>query len=650
MKRILVTGGAGVIGMELVPKLLERGYTVWVGDLKPKPAHFDERVLYRQGDLNTLSVEEANAFAPDVVMHLAATFERSVETPGFWGENFRHNVSLSHHIMTVAQKIETLKRVVFASSYLIYEPDLYQFDTVPEVPRTLTETDPIEPRNLTGMAKLSHEIELRFLAEQEQTHFSIACIRIFRGYGRNSRDVISRWTRALLAGEGIDVYNPEGMFDYLYARDSAEGLIRAAEQTRLTGIVNLGTGRSRKVSDVINVLRSHFPDMQVTEHARVPPVERSQADLTRWSAQINWRPEIELEQAIAEIIEFERARKEAADDAQPPLPSVLVTSASAKIPLLGALRDALNKLGSPGSLWAGDVDAEVLARHVADHFWLMPRLDELNLAEFIKACHHRGIGTIIPTRDGELAFWASQAHTLGSHGIAVIVSPEQSVGRCLDKLAFAQFGKAQGLPFIPAALTMDGLGEPSASSGRFTVKERYGAGSFSLGMNLSGNEAIEHASKLNEPLFQPFVVGRECSVDAWMDNTGLPKGVVMRWRDKVVNGESQVTTTFSDDALERLFVTILQSLDLRGPAVLQAIVDEQGQVHVIECNSRFGGASTTAIAAGLDSFYWSLLERQGVNLAQYPFARTSGEIRQVRMPCDSLQRLSAEQVDEGENR
>ena len=55
---------------------------------------------------------------------------------------------------------------------------------------------------------------------------------------------------------------------------------------------------------------------------------------------------------------------------------------------------------------------------------------------------------------------------------------------------------------------------------------------------------------------------------------------------------------------------------------------------MIECNARFGGASTTGIAAGVDSLFWSLLEARGVDVGDYPFIRIAGEIRQVRVPSD----------------
>src|SRR6266536_3725267 len=230
-KRIFVSGAAGVIGTEMVPRLVRRGYTVLAGDLKSRPAAFPAEVQYRPGDLNDMTAAELAAFGPDTFIHLAATFERSTETYGFWEENFRHNARLSHHLMSLAKDMENLRRVVFASSYLIYDPALYQFEQPPAAPVSLRETDPIMPRNLTGMAKLAHEMELRHL--QGFCRFSTACARIFRGYGRNSRCVISRWIRAAQKSEPITVYRPEGWFDYIYAADTAEGLIRLAENEQV---------------------------------------------------------------------------------------------------------------------------------------------------------------------------------------------------------------------------------------------------------------------------------------------------------------------------------------------------------------------------------------------------------------------------------
>lgn len=630
--RVLVTGGAGVIGMELVPILVALGADVLVGDFKAQPVEFGGTVRYRQGDLNDLTAAELLGFDPEVVIHLAATFERSTETPGFWDENFRNNVILSHHIMTLARNCQRLKRVVFASSYLIYDPSLYQFDAPQLSPRSLAEDDMIRPRNLTGMAKLAHEQELQFLAGFAECQFSTLCVRIFRGYGRRSRDVISRWIRSLLKGESITVYSPEGYFDYVYAADSAEGLVRLAMCEKATGIVNLGTGQSRRVADVVQILQAQFPLAVIEEVKADELFEASQACTLKLQALIDWKPSRTLETTIPEIIYFEREQSQrplATVVTRAPLRSILVTSASRKVPLLKAIKDAAVRINPYAQVIAGDTDPMAVARYVADQFWQMPRLDDSVLDELIVGCRAQSISVVLPTRDGELDFWARHRETFASEGIEVIISSPDSIARCRDKLAFANFGITGHLPMIPASMTSESFG-----AGTLVVKERFGAGSRGLGLDLIREAAIEHARGLDEPVFQPFVTGPEISIDGWADRHGKIVGVVLRSRDRVVSGESQVTTTFSDTKLEEQATRVLSALQLRGPVVLQAIVTQEG-LQVIECNPRFGGASTTSIAVGLDSFYWSLAEILG-DSKPLTFKRSSGQIRQIRFPLDQI--------------
>ena len=166
------------------------------------------------------------------------------------------------------------------------------------------------------------------------------------------------------------------------------------------------------------------------------------------------------------------------------------------------------------------------------------------------------------------------------------------------------------------------------------VKERYGAGSRSIGIDLDAEAAASHARTLEDPIFQPFVPGDEISIDAWLDRNSRVKGLVLRRRDRVVNGESQVTTTFVDPRIEAIAVRILEALHLSGPVVMQAIIDPAGRIHIIECNPRFGGASTAGIAVGLASLHWSLLELCGADLRAWPFHRAPRQVRQIRVPSD----------------
>src|SRR5690554_965753 len=113
---------------------------------------------------------------------------------------------------------------------------------------------------------------------------------------------------------------------------------------------------------------------------------------------------------------------------------LLVTSAARKIPLLRAAISAARKLSPDMQVLAGDLDPDAPAQYVADGFWAMPRTDDTALDALITGCKERGIGVVLPTRDGELLFWARHKARFAREGIAVLVSPEDSVTRCLDKL------------------------------------------------------------------------------------------------------------------------------------------------------------------------------------------------------------------------
>jgi len=301
-KRVIVTGGAGVIGKELIEKLLERGAVIRCFDIAPQPRKFFEEVEYCPRDLTVLnSIEFAN-FDPHVIFHLAATFERTEETPEFWEDNFRNNIILSHNIIDAAKKCNNLGKVIFASSYLIYSPNLYLYDSPQSNPTKLKETDLVNPRNLCGAAKYYTEKELEFISKIHK-HFISISARIFRVYGFGSRDVISRWVRMALNGDELIVFQKENMFDYIFAGDVAEGLIKMAENVNKNETINLGTGTARRIEDVIKILRDQIPNIKVKEIEKEEFFEASCADISKLIKLTEWQPNIELKKGIKRLVE-----------------------------------------------------------------------------------------------------------------------------------------------------------------------------------------------------------------------------------------------------------------------------------------------------------------------------------------------------------
>jgi nucleoside-diphosphate-sugar epimerase len=306
-ERVLVTGGAGVIAREVLERLGRTDATVLSVDRLPLTFEASANVDHLVADLADVDLGIVRTFDPTLILHLAATFERSIESPDFWEPNWSDNVVVTHRLVELAARATSVRAFVFASSYLIYRTARYLSPAPRSAAVELTENDEMGPRNLCGAAKAYGEAELAFAREVLKAPFRGVSARIFRVYGRGSRDVVSRWVRAALDGEPIDVYQPENRFDYVYSGDVAEGLLRLALDPLASGILNLASGRDRSVAEVIEAIETATG--RPFKRRDVPvdgPYEASRADLTRLRETLGWSPSTMLEDGIGRLVAHER--------------------------------------------------------------------------------------------------------------------------------------------------------------------------------------------------------------------------------------------------------------------------------------------------------------------------------------------------------
>jgi len=309
--------------------------------------------------------------------------------------------------------------------------------------------------------------------------------------------------------------------------------------------------------------------------------------------------------------------------------NVLVMSVSNKIPMLKAVRYALQRLTKLGLLYGADTNEKCLGKFFVDQFWHCPPLNRLSFDELLEYCRANNISVIFPSRDGELIFFAEHESMLRQHGIHVMVSSTEAVRVSLDKLLFYEELKGKDLPVIPTSLDRDIRYES------YVVKERFGAGSKQAGIQISLDEVDGYIKMMQEPIIQPYIQGTEYSVDMYISN-GHAEGIVVRERKYVVNGESQITTTLRNQRVEELCEKLSRLYSFRGHIMFQIIEDGLGELHIVECNCRFGGASTLSIAAGLDSFFWFMQESSGEAVKQLIFKRAERELTLIRHTEDYL--------------
>lgn len=305
-KRVIVTGGAGVIGRVLIRMLLNKGAVIRSYDKHPSEIQLLANA--KLCNLNNMHFNEFKDFYPDYIFHLAASFERSTESQGFWDINYNDNIVAAHKTINAAKLCKDLKKFVFASSYLVYEPMLYM---VPYNHNSrsiaIVEGDAIGPRNLCGAAKYYVEKEL----DLHDLLFSSITVsaRIFRVYGRGSKDVVSRWIRESLRGQKPCVFNLRSSFDYVFADDVAKGLIRLAETNEFSGQVNFGTGISTSIQRITDILQKELKALFVCREMEAKEnlhYEKSVADIKKLRDTINWSPDTSIETGIKKVIEYER--------------------------------------------------------------------------------------------------------------------------------------------------------------------------------------------------------------------------------------------------------------------------------------------------------------------------------------------------------
>lgn len=307
-ERVLVTGGAGVIAGELLDLLAQTDARVLSVDRRPLARPLPASIDHVVADLADVDLRDVRDFDPTVILHLAATFERSVESAEFWEQNWSDNVLVTHRLAELAASSGHVRSFVFASSYLIYGTGQYLFPEPKAEAVDLSEDALVGPRNLCGAAKYYGEMELAFARDVLGGGFRSVSARIFRVYGRGSRDIVSRWVRAAVRGEPIEVYQPENRFDYVFSGDVAEGLLRLVTEPRASGIVNLGSGQDRSVAEVIATIEDATGNTFERRDVRVEaPFEASRADLTTLRDRLGWSPTTSLEDGVRRLVEHEMA-------------------------------------------------------------------------------------------------------------------------------------------------------------------------------------------------------------------------------------------------------------------------------------------------------------------------------------------------------
>jgi len=306
--RILVTGGAGFIGSNLVDELMKQDVHVIVYD------NFDEYYLGKERNLEQhissldLTILRADILDTktlfkaldnvDIVFHLAAQpgVGFSLEDP-----KKTSNVNIIGTLNVLrAIKEAGVRKVIYASTSSVYgQPQYLPID----------ENHPTNPVSIYGASKLAAEKYCQIFAHQ--LGLPMVILRYHTVYGPRQRPdmAIHKWTRALFEHKPITIYGDGNQTrDFTYIDDIVDGTIRAAEVEDAVGqVFNLGGGNRISINEVVKLLieTSEVGESRVVyEPPKVGDVSDTYADITRAKQTLGFNPKVGLKDGLRRFIEW----------------------------------------------------------------------------------------------------------------------------------------------------------------------------------------------------------------------------------------------------------------------------------------------------------------------------------------------------------
>jgi UDP-glucose 4-epimerase len=298
--RVLVTGGGGFIGSNLVRGLLERGHDVRVLDnfSTGNRANLDEveaDIELVEGELRSYERVHAATRGVEFVFHQGAlpSVPRSVQDPLTTNAvNVEGTVNL-----LLAARDEQVRRVVFASSSSVYGNS----GTLPR--REDAAPDPISPY---AVAKLAAE---RYCVSASRVYpIEAVALRYFNVFGPRQDPhsqyaaVVPRFIAAIAAGEPVPIYGDgQQSRDFTYVANIVEANLLAAETDGVSGaILNVATGESATVDSLADTIGAILGKPVEKEYlpARAGDVRDSWADVSEARRLLGFEPRVGLEEGL----------------------------------------------------------------------------------------------------------------------------------------------------------------------------------------------------------------------------------------------------------------------------------------------------------------------------------------------------------------
>tara|TARA_Y100000389_G_C17339412_1_gene452466 strand:- start:31 stop:1008 length:978 start_codon:yes stop_codon:yes gene_type:complete len=304
-KKILITGGTGLIGIQLTNILLNFGAKVTVVSLEKNP-ELPKRVKFFKTDLRILDNCLKVTKRQDFVFHLAG-IKGSPKLTMTRPYSFMTPMILFNTNMLEACRVNKVKRYLYTSSIGVYNPKSVMKE------RDVWKTYPSKNDWYSGWAKRIGELQVDALAMEEKKKMKTIIVRPANVYGPHDNfDVKTAMVIPSLINKFVNAKNKtvevwgdgSPIRDFIFSKDVAKSMAKLMKIAP-SDPVNIGSGKGFKIEQVVNLINKFFKNQfKINWDKSKPSGDKIRILDTKYLNSLGIKQETSLERGILETINW----------------------------------------------------------------------------------------------------------------------------------------------------------------------------------------------------------------------------------------------------------------------------------------------------------------------------------------------------------
>jgi len=298
--KILVTGGCGFIGSNLIPMLRKGGHTVRVLDnlSAGSPEVLDDQEIdLLVGDIRNQKIIQEAVSGMDAVIHLAAHTNviDSISNPEF---DFEVNARGTFNLL-LASREENIKKFVLASSNA----------PIGKTDPPIDESKAPKPMSPYGASKLAGEGYCSvFYHSYGINTVVLRFANVYGPYSYHKGSVVAKFIKEIVKNYEITIYGDgDQTRDFVYVEDLCRAIMEGLNVECGGETFQIATGKETSVGELVNCLKELMKDTKFKINyvpQRNGEIIKNYSNISKANQVLNWNPEVELKEGLLKTIDW----------------------------------------------------------------------------------------------------------------------------------------------------------------------------------------------------------------------------------------------------------------------------------------------------------------------------------------------------------